>query len=184
MDVTIALQRAVRGFPLGSAALAARLGLSVTSLSHKVSPTYPNAHCSPEETLDIMQITGDHGALQAMAAELGYVILPSPELAHQEGDSAQALAAVVGRFGTFITEVAQDLADGRVTDNERGRIEAEAAQAIAAIDALLRLVQRLNVAGKPVEAGQTGEGAQGTLDKRPQSMTLVQGRNKRWARVA
>lgn len=181
MDVTIALQRAVRGFPLGSAALAARLGVSVTSLSHKVSPTYPGAHCSPEETLDIMQITGDHGALQSMAAELGYVMLPAPELAHQQGDSVQALAAVVGNFGSFIAEAARDLADGRVTDNERGRIEAEAAQAIAAIDALLRLVQRLNVAGKPGEAAPEAQAAPAQMHEREDPISLLQPRQRRAA---
>ena len=75
MDITIALQRAVRSFEHGTPALAARLGISQTSLLHKVSPTYPTAHCSPEEAVEIMQVTGDHGALHAMAGPLGYVLL-------------------------------------------------------------------------------------------------------------
>lgn len=149
MDVTLALQRAVRGFGLGSAALAARLGVSPTSLAHKVSPTYTAAHCSPEECLVIMEVTGDHGALHAMAGGLGYVLLPVPSL-EAGGESMQALAKTVGEFGELCSQVATAVADGHITDNERARIEAEGAEALAAIEVLLQAVARANLAGKAV----------------------------------
>lgn len=148
MDITIALQRAVRAFPLGSAALAARLGINVTSLSHKVSPTYPTAHCSPEEMVEIMELTGDHGALHAMAARLGYVLLPAPGVDGGH-ESLQALASTVAEFGELCSEVATGVADGQVTDTERNRIEQEASEALAAIEQLLQVVARMNQAGKP-----------------------------------
>jgi len=151
MDVTIALQRAVQGFAHGSAALAARLGMSVTTLNHKVSPTYPGAHCSPEECVAIQQITGDHAAHHAAGALLGYVHIPVPQLGEGEADeSVQALARCVHEFGQFAAEAAQDLMDGRVSDNELARIEREGAEALAAIHALMKRAQGLNLAGKPV----------------------------------
>jgi hypothetical protein len=148
MDITIALQRAVRAFPLGSAALAARLGISPTSLAHKVSPTYPAAHASVEEACEIMEITNDHAALHAMAARLGYVLLPAPGAAVSQ-ESLQAMAATVREFGEFCFEVAGSVADGHVTDNERARVEAEAADTLGAIEGLLAVVvQHLNEAPK------------------------------------
>lgn len=148
MDITIALQRAVRSFEHGTPALAARLGISQTSLLHKVSPTYPTAHCSPEEAVEIMQVTGDHGALHAMAGPLGYVLLPAPAL-HGQGESASALARTVAEFGEFAVATASALADGRVSDNERARIEREASEALAAIEQLLLIAARINRQGKP-----------------------------------
>lgn len=149
MDVTIALQRAVRGFALGTAALAARLGCSETSLNHKVSPTYPGAHCSPEEMRDIMELTGDHGALHALAAPLGYVLLPTPRVGDADGATAQALATSVREYAEFATEAAKGMLDGEVTDNELARLQREAAEAIAAINQLVRMGQQLNAQGKP-----------------------------------
>lgn len=153
MDITIALQRAVRAFEHGTPALAARLGISQSSLLHKVSPTYPTAHCSPEEVVEIMQVTGDHGALHAMAGALGYVLLPGPSLELQ-GESALALARTVAEFGEFAVVTANALADGQVSDNERARIEREAAQALAAIQQLLQVAARINLAAKVALANE------------------------------
>ena len=148
MDLTIALQRAVRGFEHGTAALAARMGLQLTSLYHKVSPTYPTSHCSPEEMLEIMQITGDHGALQALAGNLGYVLLPAPDLA-ADTPCTLALAQSVQEFGEFAAESARGLADGRISDNELARIEREGAQELAAIQELMRVAARVHQASRP-----------------------------------
>lgn len=151
MDMTIALQRAVQGFALGTAALAARLGMSVTSLNHKVSPTYPGAHCSPEEALQIMQVTGDHGALHVQAQLLGYVLLPVPEVGAPGSQAAQVLATSVREFGEFIARVAADLADGRCTANELADIQREGAEAQHAMQQLLALAQQIHRAGQPPE---------------------------------
>ena len=70
MDITLSLQRAVRGFHLGTAALAAYLRISEHTLNHKVSPTYPGAKCSVEEAAAICEATGDMGPLHAFAARL------------------------------------------------------------------------------------------------------------------
>jgi hypothetical protein len=150
MDVTLALYRAVHGYLAGTEALAARLRMPRTSLLHKVSPTYPGAHCSPEEAVEIMDATGDHGALHAQAQRLGYVLLPMPALAEGQGDeTARTLAATVQEFGEFMARAACDLADGRCTGTELANIEREGAESLAAIQKLLALAQQLHLAGQP-----------------------------------
>ncbi|CAN5298007.1 hypothetical protein BH10PSE16_BH10PSE16_01110 [soil metagenome] len=64
----------------GAAGLAPYMGLTATSLSHKVSPTYPSAHLSPDELVEVMQLTGDHSAYIAMSIKLGYAPMPLPAL--------------------------------------------------------------------------------------------------------
>lgn len=149
MHITDALYRAAHNYPHGGIeALATRMGISPSSLAHKVSPTYPTAHCSPGEMAQIMELTGDHSALQALADRLGYLLVPLPQGEAGAG-FAQELATTVHEFGQFIAEASQDLADGRVTDTELRRIEREGAQALAAIQQLMALAGRINLEAKP-----------------------------------
>lgn len=143
MDVTLALQRAVRGFPHGAAALAAVLGTSVHSLNHKVSPQYPSAHCSPDEMLQIMEHTGDHGALLVMCDLLGYVPLLKSNV-DATGLAGKALVRAVKEFGELAARASASMEDGRVTANELARLEREGTEAIVAIQQLLRVAQGLH----------------------------------------
>lgn len=68
MDFTRALQRMVRRYAGGSAALAARMDMSTTTLSHKASPTYEGQFFSPEEVAQLIDETGDRGYLNTLAA--------------------------------------------------------------------------------------------------------------------
>lgn len=70
------------------------MGLTATSLSHKVSPTYVTANLSPNELMQVMKLTGDHAAYFAMSVELGYAPMPLP----QPGDDADEA------FNTLMTK--------------------------------------------------------------------------------
>ena len=125
------------------------------------------------------------------AVELGWMPWPDQELYHQDPDLAQALAAVLADFGMFISEATRDFAEGRVTDNELGRIEAEAKKAVIAIEALLDVLWRMERtarhARKPGHNSKTGEGAPGApgaLDEREEPISLLQPRHKRFTRAA
>lgn len=159
MDITLALQRAVRGFPHGTAALAARLKMSESTLNHKVSPTYPGSGCFPEEAAEICEATGDMGALHAIAARLRHVAMPVPDLGDETDTSVLRLAATVREFGEFVSQVAGALADNRVTGSELANIEREAAQTLAAINHLVQLARRVHEAAKPPQDAARGEGA-------------------------
>lgn len=149
MNVTAALYRAAHNFPHGMANLAGFLGVSEHSLQHKVSPTYPTAHCSPEEVVRICEVTGDLGPLQAMASRLGQMVMPIPTAAGVDGDLAHKLADTCKEFGELISEISGDLADGKVTPNELARIEREAGQLIGAVHMLLAHANALAQASKP-----------------------------------
>ena len=153
MNITDALYRAVHSYAGGSESLAPRMGMRASSLDHKVSPTYPGAHCSPEEMVTICELTGDHGPLQAMALRLGYALLPLQRPDTELGpEFTQALAKTVREFGEFISEISTDLADARVSDNELRRIERELADMLAATQALYGLAARINRDAKPADA--------------------------------
>ncbi|MEY2686585.1 MAG: hypothetical protein RL375_783 [Pseudomonadota bacterium] len=149
MNITDALYRAAHNYPGGLEALAMRMGISASSLAHKVSPNYPGAHCSPTEVVMIMEFTSDHSALQAMAGRMRYMLLPMVPDGEMDGEFAQRLAGSVKEFGEFIAEISSDLSDGRVTDNELKRIERELAEMQSATAALYALAARLNRDAKP-----------------------------------
>lgn len=149
MHIVDALYRAAHNYPHGGIdALAGRLGISVNSLQHKVNPSYAGAHCSPGEMAQIMELTGDHGALQALAARLGYVLLQVPQ-ASADGGFSRELAATVQEFGQFIGEISHDLADGVVTATELRRIEKEGADALHAMQNLMALAAQIHEVAKP-----------------------------------
>jgi len=86
MSLNALLHKTVRNFrgsspddSNGASGLAPYMGLTATSLSHKVSPTYVNTNLSPDELLEVMKLTGDHSALVEMAFKLGYVLLELPK---------------------------------------------------------------------------------------------------------
>ena len=149
MNTTAALYRSAHGYPQGMAVLAGFLGISEHSLQHKVSPTYPGAHCSPEEVVRICEVTGDLGPLLAMASRLGQMVMPIPAATAVEGDLARKLADTCREFGELISEISGDLADGRVTPNEMQRIEREAGELIGKVHMLLAHANAIAEASKP-----------------------------------
>lgn len=156
MDKTRALHAAVRGFALGTEALAAALGLSPTTLNHKANPADVRQFFSPEEAIELQRVTGNHGGLQVEAAALGYVLLRRPEVLPCS-QSFERVNTTVKEFSDFLASSTAALADGVVTGNECRRVEAECTEAIAALQDLLVLVQAVHEQGKP--ASERGAGA-------------------------
>lgn len=151
MNLTAHLYRAAHNFAQGMGILASALGIAESSLQNKVSITNPGAHCSPEEMARILELTGDHGALHALNARLGYVALALHRLSDAADDAAvQLMTSSIKEFGELMAETSADLANGQVSDNELKRITKEGVEAIAAIQQLLAYVQQRNEAGKPV----------------------------------
>lgn len=149
MNITSALYRAAHGHARGMADLAGYLGISENSLGHKVSPTYPGAHCSPDEVVTICEVTGDLGPLQAMAQRLGQMLMPMPSSSAVQSDLARRLAEACREFGEFVTEISGDLADGTVTGTELARIEREAGELIGVVHVLLAHAGALAEAARP-----------------------------------
>lgn len=149
MDVTLALQRAAQGFAPGTKALAAALDMSPTTLAHKVSPTYPGQWCSPEEAVQIMQLTDNIGPLVAMGDSVDCLVLRKPPPSADGNQCAMALSATVKEFGEFCIASSTALNAGQISGNKVAEMEREGMEAIAAIQELIALATRLNEAAKP-----------------------------------
>lgn len=156
MNITALLHNAVRCFrgpqpedSNGAAGLAPYMGITSTSLSHKVSPTH-TAHCSPEEIVAICQLTGDHSAMQAMAKQLGYYLVPVPKPdADLDPEYISRVTATAKEFGEFLAEATTSYTDKAVTDAEMSRITIEFAESMAAQAHLFSILQAKHQAGKP-----------------------------------
>lgn len=161
MNITALLYNAVRRFrgpgpddSNGACGLAPYIGITAVSLSHKVSPTYPSTHCSPEEVLAICKLTGDHEPLRAMAKDLGYALLPLAP-AHEEPDDAWAerLTDSVKEFGEYVTTASVSYADKKVSDAEMAGIEREFNQAMAGMSRVHAYLRDCHAKGTTVKPG-------------------------------
>lgn len=110
-----------------------------------------------ELLLPVMDMTGSCLPLDVMAEAMGGFFVHMPEV---EGDcaalAAQCLASV-REFGNLMASVADALADGLITKEERRAIAEKGYRAQTAILALLRLVEASAVAAN----GQRGAGRRG-----------------------
>ena len=156
MSLTTHLYRAAHNCPLGMAKLAEAMStpdepVTESSLQKKVNMRYPGAHCSPEQTARLLELSGDHGYLFALNHRLGYAApWLLPQLADGMDSSAVALMSwSIKEFGELMSEVSKDLANGQVSDNEMMRIEKEGREAISAIQHMIAYAQQRNLALKP-----------------------------------
>ncbi len=152
MDLTRALQRMVRRFPGGTNALAAMLDMSPTTLLHKASPTDARQWFSPEECLSVTEATDDNDFLNALCTARGGMFMPVT--ADLQGLVDGDLVNVMREASQFIGK----LADARsksspggedITANELAAIEAEGADAIAAIQEAIRRARAEHDSSKP-----------------------------------
>lgn len=156
MNITALLYNAVRYFrgpqpedSNGAAGLAPYMGITSTSLSHKVSPTH-TAHCSPEEIVAICKLTGDHAAVRAMAKQLGYYLVPVPQQdADLDPEYIGRVTACAKEFGEFLAEATTSYADKHVSDSEMVKITKEFAESMAAQSHLFSILQAKHEGGKP-----------------------------------
>lgn len=149
MDKTRAFHAAVRSFALGTDALAAAMGISTTTLNHKANPHDAKQFFSPEEGIELQQLTGNHGAVQVEAAALGYVLIKRPDLGAEGSLSFERVNTTVREFSEFLASSTSALADGAITGNELRRVEAECTEAIAAVQDLLALIRSMHEQGRP-----------------------------------
>lgn len=152
MDFTRALQRMVRRYAGGSAALAARMDMSVTTLSHKASPTYEGQFFSPEEIVQLTDETNDNDSVNKLCEHRGGIFMPMSTALADLTDPE--LAVVMRETAEFVTAMAKSktkLSPGgtRTTANELADIEREAAEAIAAIQEAVRRARADHMAAQP-----------------------------------
>lgn len=139
----------VHDSPGGAVSLAPRLGKSHTSLAHELNGT-GIAKLGLLDAEKITMLTGDLRILVAFAANCGQMLVPLPNANAMLGDDCMLrLADTAHEFGELCREVGGDLADGKISDNELGRIDKECSQLMASLHALRESLARRNAAGKP-----------------------------------
>jgi hypothetical protein len=149
MDIRDALYHTVRAYPGGARALAPRLGKSGTTLCHEVAP--PEGSSAKAGLLDvvaIMELTRNHAVFHAMAAHLGYVAVPMPELHEAHEDTGVQVAVLAKEFGDVMVEIAQGAADAEINDNELRALRRQWSELVSAGNVLLATWAAKNAQGK------------------------------------
>ncbi|MBB1603329.1 phage regulatory CII family protein [Variovorax sp. UMC13] len=161
-DVTALLQDAVSKFrstdPNGSngaAGLSKLMGITAASLSHKVSPTYPTAHCSPREVLQICKLTGDMVPIQAMAAALGGVFVPL--FCASEADANSVSCKVASAFkenGEWLAAAGSANAQAVLNANQLAVAKREMMESIMASVRAFAALEAKHSASQPEQGAQ------------------------------
>ncbi|MFN7881804.1 MAG: phage regulatory CII family protein [bacterium] len=153
MSLLDAAYDVVHEYPGGAAAMAARLNKSPTTLCHELTRT-GTAKLGLLDAKKISDFTGDLRILQAWAVEAGQMLVPLPSLDAGSDECLARLSGAAKEFSDLVAEVSTSVADGRVSDNELGCIQREAAELFARVHSLLLAVEQRNHAGKPAAERQ------------------------------
>lgn len=156
MNLRDAAYHVVHDYPGGASSLAPRLGKSATYLSSEVAGT-GTAKLGLLDAETITHLTGDLRILAAFAGNAGQMLVPLPLSGTlPQDDCMLRLADSAKGFGELCKEVAGDLADGDISDNELIRIDRECGQLIASLHALRGSLATRNQAGKAARLATAG----------------------------
>lgn len=152
MNVLDAAYHTVHDYPGGAEALAVRLGNKRgTSLSHEVRPPAGStAKLGLMTAVEIMELSGDLRILNAICGRLNCAPpVPLPAGDHEDGCAAALAAEVARDFAELMGEVARDVADSVITDNELQRLERRFGELVAAGQRMLAHFGQINATAKP-----------------------------------
>lgn len=130
MNIQDAAHRIGHEYPGGAVALAHRMGIGPVVFNSKLNPNTLTHHLSLAEAQRMQLLTGRTDILEAMADELGYVVVKIPDCAH-DIDIAKATRKAVVEFGEWMDQIDRSLDDGAVTSNELKAIEKELVEMMA-----------------------------------------------------
>lgn len=137
----------VHDYPGGAASLAPRLSKSSTQLNHELTGN-GTAKLGLMDAEKISHLAGDLRILHAFATNMGQMCVPLPHGYEAQGalPVMEKLGKAAKEFGDLCAEVAKDLADNEISDNELDRIDREAGELIAAIHGLREELGAMNAA--------------------------------------
>ena len=138
MSVEDAIYHTVHNSPGGVTALAARMGVSPNTLTHKANPNNATHHLHPRELVTLQHMSGNAAVLHAMASQLGYTCTAAlPD--QTGGDVVEAFMHMQRALANLVCAVADPLAQhgDAVTRNEMRRAEAMAGDMHTAIGHVL-----------------------------------------------
>lgn len=132
LTVADAVYHTVHGYPGGVAALAARMGVSANTLTHKANPNNDTHHMRPDELVAIQVFSGSYSVLHAMAAALGHSATPAAA-DQSDGDPVEAFMLEQRAQGEYSAAVADALLTECPTPNAVRRVDAMAQDLIAKV---------------------------------------------------
>lgn len=120
MEVTRRLQFAVKRYKHGPDSMASAMFLrSGKALLAKVDPGRDDTHVSPEEMQQIMEMTGDFGALYELASQCDHACLRNPTPNAYAGEDCRAsIVDTLSKAAEFVKKAIEADADGNVTSYE------------------------------------------------------------------
>lgn len=138
MDIADAIYHLVHSYPGGVAALAARMGVPASTLTHKANPNNTTHHAHPKELIAMQHLSGNAAPLHSMAAALGYACTRAlPDASG--GDPVEAFMHLQLAIGDYTRALADPWERIRrephaphVTRNESRRVEDRLQDLIAA----------------------------------------------------
>lgn len=149
MNLLDAAFNLVSDYPGGAQSLAPRMGKGVSTLSHEVTAA-GTAKLGLLDAEKMSVLANDARILTAWATNMGHMLVPLPSQAQQlSNDCMLRLAGAAKEFGALCKEVASDLADDIISDNELERIDRETGKLIASLQSLRCSLAARNLAGKP-----------------------------------
>ena len=144
MPIEQAAYNTVHEAPGGAKRVAASVGLSYQVLLNKVNPKTTTHHLMLLEAVQVMHAAKDTRILDALASEFNGMFVPLPAFPLDASPNLMSdIAKMSSEFGALITEIADDLNDGKITENEWTRIDNEAANLRSALAVLMGDLRRL-----------------------------------------
>ena len=151
MPIDQAAYNTVHEAPGGAKGVAASVGLSYQVLLNKVNPRTSTHRLLLQEAVQLMHAAKDTRILEALASEFNGMFVPLPALALDASPNPMGdIAKMSSAFGALVKEIADDLGDGRITENEWIRIDNEAANLRGALAILMRDLRLVYKASQPV----------------------------------
>ena len=143
-------------YPGGKAAMAQRLGISVTSLRHMLNPgEHSSAKLGVEQLMRICEIADSAGLqcawapLDAMELQAGRLAVPLPDAHAAGGEAVIHVSGLAKEFSELLKVFSKSLADGKVKEYELAEVRAEALDLIGQVHQMLMYAATVHARGKP-----------------------------------
>ena len=141
MNYKDAFHRTVHEAPGGCEALAVRMGYTAGLLRNKANPNSTTNVLTMDDASRVMELTGNHEVLHALARQHGFVCTKIDEQPASDMAVLESVTDIWQCLGQVGTQVHMALADGKVDQHEVRHIE----KAIfVSIRPMMELLARLN----------------------------------------
>ena len=142
MNIDDAIHLLTSNHPGGAEALALRMGQDPVQFRSKANPQIDRAYFRPRELVQMQQLAGRYDILFAMADELGHVVFPKLEFA--DGDVVAVIQKLTQEFSDVLKETTVAMADGRLSDNERKRLQHELTELMSVAGTVIPTLEKVS----------------------------------------